>query len=150
MQWKKKPEKGNFILFSQLLRLKLYMLKKYKTLFQVLSGRIQWLTRIETLTFLPLLRFPTYYTILVKKNEFVSSYRAVHFLLISKVLKMIKKKYGEKVLGRILSSILILNWYRRWNDGCSLSESLLLGWFVSRADGEITGAATRYVFDIWT
>ena len=62
---KKKPEKENFILFSQLLRLKLYMLKKYKTLFQVLSGRIQWLTRIETLTFLPLLRFPTYYTILV-------------------------------------------------------------------------------------
>ena len=34
-----------------------------------------------------------------KKNEFVSSYRAVHFLVISKVLKMIKKKYAEKVTG---------------------------------------------------
>ena len=40
MQWKEK-EKANLFLFSQLLRLNLYMSKKYKTLFQVLSGRIQ-------------------------------------------------------------------------------------------------------------
>ena len=79
MQWKKKKkEKANLFLFSQLLRLKLYMLKKYKTLFQVLSGRIQWLIRFEALTFLPRLRFPTYYTVLVKK-EFFCSYHAVHF-----------------------------------------------------------------------
>ena len=84
MQWKKKKKaKANLFLFSQLLRLKLYMLKKYKTLFQVLSGRIQWLIRFEALTFLPRLRFPTYYTVLVKK-EFFFSYRAVHFFLFRK------------------------------------------------------------------
>ena len=95
MKKKKKKEKANLFLFSQLLRLKLYMLKKYKTLFQVLSGRIQWLIRFEALTFLPRLRFPTYYTVLVKK-EFFFSYRAVHFFFISKVLKMIKKRSMEE------------------------------------------------------
>ena len=88
MQWKKKRKR-------KLDPLQLYMLKKHKTLFQVLSGRIQWLIRFEALSFLPLLRFPTYYTVLVKKGIFCS-YRAVHFLLISKVLKMVKKEvWGE-------------------------------------------------------